>query len=213
MSEHGATTVYVVDDDQLVLAIIVDLLESAGYQPQAFASPFEFLEKLDPLRPGCLVLDLRMPGMGGMEVLQRLEMLGARVHTVLLSGQGDVSAAVSAMQAGAVDFVEKPFRPDRLLATVERAIKASLAASAKAQVMQAQKAIALLDLSDREILTAAGHGESPDAAAVRLGVPPSLIEGAWQRILVQLGTTDIADAIEIARSAGLFTNNKIEVAE
>ncbi|HEX2569281.1 MAG TPA: response regulator [Polyangia bacterium] len=115
-------TVYVVDDDASVRRSIKRTLEAAGYEVAVFASPLEFLDRVRPDRPDCLVLDLRMPGMTGLELQELLGGRGGPLPIVFMSGHGDVPSAVQAMKAGALDFLPKPFDDTLLLAAVERAI-------------------------------------------------------------------------------------------
>lgn len=205
MSERDAVAVYVVDDDEVVLATTGDLLWDAGYEPQMFASPLDFLAAVDHAVPGCLVLDLRMPEMSGIEVLARLNEAGAAIRTILLSGHGDVPRAVAAMRAGALDFVQKPCRSDHLIQAVERAITVSLADHAKAKIAQGQAALASLDLKDRELLLAVSRGEGVVEAGLRLGMDRYEVQAIWERIMDRLGVADAASAAALARQAGLTT--------
>lgn len=204
MTEPSRAIVYIVDDDTLVLATTADALSDYGYDIRTFSSPVAFLESLDPNVSGCLVVDLKMPELSGIEVLAQLRQRGARIRTILLSGQGDVGRAVAALQAGAMDFVEKPFRPDRLVASVERAIAASRQDEAATELVRSQTVIASLESSDRELLTAAGSGESLAQTAARVGLDEAAIKLAWDRILTRLGVPDVESAIRIAQRAGLI---------
>src|SRR5581483_5797511 len=114
--------VFIVDDDEAVRSSLRLLLKSVGLVPNALASAREFLEKYDPAQPGCLVLDVRMPEMSGLELQERLNQLGAVIPVIFITGHGDVPMAVEAMQAGAFDVLQKPFRDQDLIDRIQRAL-------------------------------------------------------------------------------------------
>lgn len=124
----GNGKIYVVDDDDAVGDSIKALLSSVGYEAEVFASARQFLESFDPSGAACILLDVRMPGMDGLTLLERMGADRRGVPVIMVTGHGDVPLAVRAMQAGAADFVEKPFEEARLLQSIEQAI--SNAASA-----------------------------------------------------------------------------------
>ncbi|MBM4220807.1 MAG: response regulator transcription factor, partial [Gammaproteobacteria bacterium] len=124
MTDAPSKTVFVVDDDEGVRSSLSILLDSVGYVPVPFASATEFLVQYDPNRAGCLVLDIRMPDMGGMELQQELANRGAFLPVIFITGHGDVPMAVQAMKNGAFDFLQKPFGHQDLLDRVARALKA-----------------------------------------------------------------------------------------
>ena len=115
-------TVSIVDDDQQVRESLAALIQSLNIETACYASGREFLEKFSPERPGCVVLDLRMPDLSGLDVIQELAARGTEVPVVMISGHGDIPAAVSAMKAGAVDFLEKPYPGSALLESVRKAL-------------------------------------------------------------------------------------------
>lgn len=115
--------IYVVDDDESVRRALSTLLRTIGYRTVAFASPTEFLSKYDPDRPSCLLLDVHMPGMSGLEVQQRLIRSGSMLPVIFMSGHGDVPMAVQAMKNGAVGFLEKPFSNEELLDLIRPALQ------------------------------------------------------------------------------------------
>ena len=116
-------TVFVVDDDRAVREAMRDLLQQDGRMVELYASSEAFLEAYHPGREGCLLVDARMPGMGGLQLLQRLKSEGTRLPAIMITGQGDVPMAVEAMQAGAADFIEKPVGRGELFASIERALE------------------------------------------------------------------------------------------
>ena len=115
--------IYIVDDDDGMRRALTVLMTTVGYQPVAFARPSEFLAKYDPNQPGCLVLDVRMPEMSGLEVQQQLNRNGSMLPVILVTGHGDIPMAVQAMKDGAFDFLQKPFRDQDLLDRINAALK------------------------------------------------------------------------------------------
>src|SRR5512146_1499028 len=122
IAKKAPPTVFVVDDDESVRGSLRFLLRSAGLESRAFGSAAEFLAAYDPAQPGCLVLDVRMPGMSGLELQQELNLRGAIIPVIYITGHGDIPMAVEAMQHGAHDFLQKPFRDEDLIERVRRAL-------------------------------------------------------------------------------------------
>ena len=118
-----APTIYVVDDDDSMRQAVALLLRTVGYNPIVFARPSDFLAKHDPNVHGCLVLDIRMPEMSGLEVQQQLNRAGAILPVIFITGHGDIPMAVQAMKDGALDFLTKPFRDQDLLDRINTALK------------------------------------------------------------------------------------------
>ncbi|MBS0207540.1 MAG: response regulator transcription factor [Planctomycetes bacterium] len=116
-------TVFVVDDDPAVLDSLRALLESAGWQVQTFVSAADFLTHYQPGQPGCLIVDVRMPGMSGLELLDHLREREIKLPTIVLTGHGDLRLGVDAIKAGAVNVLEKPIRPSEILSTIEEALR------------------------------------------------------------------------------------------
>jgi two-component system, LuxR family, response regulator FixJ len=116
-------TIYIVDDDDGMRGALSVLMSTVGYNAVSFERPAEFLQKLDPNQPGCLVLDVRMPEMSGLEVQQHLNRSGSMLPVILMTGHGDIPMAVQAMKDGAFDFLQKPFRDQDLLDRINGALK------------------------------------------------------------------------------------------
>ncbi|RMH30334.1 MAG: DNA-binding response regulator, partial [Planctomycetota bacterium] len=149
MTERSIPTVYVIDDDASIRESVTFLLESAGLRVRAFESCEAFLGVEPEAGPGCILLDLRLPAMSGLELQRALVERGERLPIIFITGHGDTASAVRAMKAGAIDFLEKPYAPETLLDAVERAVRMDGAEQAR----QADRArvSALMDrLSDRE---------------------------------------------------------------
>jgi two-component system response regulator FixJ len=172
-----APTVYVVDDDDGVRSSIRFLLKSVGLNTTSFASAKELLAAYDPNQPGCLVLDVRMPEMSGMELQVELNRLGAVLPIVFITGHGDVPMAVEAMQHGAFDFLQKPFRDEDLLQRIKRAIE--LDATHRAELRQADAIKGRLDSltpREREVLHLMSDGKQNKIMAAELGLSQRTVE-------------------------------------
>ncbi|MDH3638243.1 MAG: response regulator, partial [Gammaproteobacteria bacterium] len=145
----GPSTVYVVDDDAAVRTAIGMLMRSIGHRTLTFGSAAEFLDNYDPSSNGCVVLDVRMPGMSGLDVQDRLNELGAKIPIIFVTGHGDVPMAVQAMRSGAEEFLQKPFRDQDLIDRVNQALKKS-AASTEAESERRAVRACLESLTARE---------------------------------------------------------------
>jgi two-component system, LuxR family, response regulator FixJ len=192
----SAATLFVVDDDPGMQKSLRELGESVALRVETFGSAVEFLSAYDSERPGCLLLDLRLPGMGGLELQQRLSAAGLRVPIIIITGYGDVSAAVRAMKAGAVDFVEKPFSAQTLLERIQAAI------TLDAQLRQEQSKhaefatrFARLTPREKEVLDLLADGRSVKAIAVQLGLSHKTVQVHRARIMDKLEVTSTAEMV------------------
>jgi two-component system, LuxR family, response regulator FixJ len=153
-------TVFVVDDDAAVRKGLTFLLRAAGYTVEAFPSALSFLEDYDPRRGGCLLLDVQMPRMTGVELQQQLNVRGWRLPVIFITGHGTVSLAIAAIKAGAFDFVEKPLREESLLECIERSLNwHDTAREERLERAQLQARVALLTEREREVLDLVAAGE------------------------------------------------------
>lgn len=170
-------TVYIVDDDAAVRDSLALLLGLHGYQTQAFASAEDFLSAWRPERDGCLLLDLKMPGMDGLALQARLNALGSHLPLVVITAHGDVAAARAALKAGALDFLEKPIDDVLLLELVAevmaRARQATVSAS---QATDLDERIARLTPREREVMELAADGLNNREIAARLTISPRTVE-------------------------------------
>ena len=192
-------SVYVVDDDDTVREAVTLLLRLEGYDVQAFSSGDTLLVALDDLPPGCVVLDIKMPGMDGPLVQAELGRLRPDLTVIMITGDGDVPLAVRAMKAGAADFLEKPFRPENLLRSVELAM-ASLHATPPEVCKTGQ--LATLTAREREVLDHLIEGETSKEIARAFGGSPRTVEIHRARIMEKLGARNVAEAVRIALRAG-----------
>lgn len=194
--------VWVVDDEPDVLDALALLLRSADYEVVACRGGRELLDRLDEKAAGCILLDLRMPGMGGLEVQRELTRRGCRRPVIFLSGHGDIPIAVEAIRAGALDFLEKPVRDRQLFASVDRALDEDRRRQTAAAVRR--EARELLDsLSPREAQVANLILEGLKTAdiAKRLELSPRTVEMHRARLLRRLGARTSAEAVKILEGA------------
>ena len=195
-------TVFVVDDDASVRDAVRSLLEAAGFAVETFASAIEFLDAVDLSRKGCLLLDVRMPEMDGMQLHSRLNQVGAYLPTIILTGHGTVSMAVKALRSGAVDFVEKPFDDEDLI----RRIRDAIARSINLDISPAERAAILERLShltdrEREILEKLVEGKWVKLIASELGTSPHTVRNQRARILEKMKAESVPDLVRMAMLA------------
>jgi len=193
-------TVFIVDDDQAVVRSLRWLIETVRLPVRAFASAQEFLDGYDPARPGCLLLDVRMPGMSGLELQQRLA-TRQRYHLPLIfvTGHGDVQMAVRAVQAGAFDFIEKPFNDQDLLDRVQRAIAHdAMQRGREQQRQQLRDRFDALTAREREVLDLVVQGQSNKAVANALGLSAKTVEFHRAKVMEKLQARSLADLVKLA---------------
>lgn len=195
--------VRVVDDDPGVHDTVQALAASVGHRVASYRHPEEFLRRCEGSRPGCIVLDLRMPAMSGLEVLARLQQKDIRLPVVFLSAYADVSVAVQAMKRGAVDFLEKPFHPQTLLDALHRAIEHD--ARRRRRETAAQAVRRLYDgLSERERQVMAGvvAGKSNKAVARELGLSPKTVEVHRANVMRKMRAASLAELVQMSAISG-----------
>ena len=198
IAKKAPPTVFVVDDDESVRGSLRFLLRSAGLESRAFGSAAEFLAAYDPAQPGCLVLDVRMPGMSGLELQQELNLRGAVIPVIFITGHGDIPMAVEAMQHGAHDFLQKPFRDEDL---IER-VRGALAKDAKARAaLEEHKAIRTrldsLTPREREVLVLMARGKPNKVMAHELGVSQRTVEIHRARVMEKSGASSLAELVRM----------------
>lgn len=202
-------TVFVVDDDTGVLKAITRLLQSAGHCVSAFPSPEAFLDNHDPTTPGCLVLDVGMPGINGLELQQRLARDGSCRAIVFISGEGDVPKSVQAMKAGAVDFLVKPFEDDQLLQAVDAAIrKGGAARRAETEIRQMQERLTSLTSREREVFEHVISGQLNKMIATDLGTAEKTVKVHRARVMHKMGAATLADLVRMAEKMGIRPSSR-----
>ena len=197
--------VYIVEDDEKERASLLRVLEAADYQPKAFATAEDFLAAVDSLQPeGCLLIDLRLPGISGVELMQTLIRRGSRLHIVIMTAYSNVPTAVRALQTGAFDFLEKPFRPGEIVDTVARALKSPLVM----QILLGQGASALEQLAklssrERKVFDLLVAGDYEHEIARKLGLGTRTIEQIRVNVMRTLGVCSLPDMVRLAIVAKL----------
>ena len=194
--------VFVIDDDEGIRQLLHAALDSAGFTTATYASGRAFLEVAPRLTSGCILLDVRMPEMDGLEVLQELNKRGTRLPVILMSGYADTAIAVQAMKAGAADFIEKPVDIGRLLATIDHALS-SKRRIPLSEISAAAKRIAKLSRRERQVLSGLLAGGINKTIAGDLGISVRTVEIHRARMLDRLGVQSIAEAIPLAVLSGL----------
>ena len=197
-------TIFVVDDDLSVLKGLSRLLRSARLNPVTFASPEEFLDRHDPHAPGCLVLDVAMPGLDGLQLQQALIAKGSEIPIIFLTGQGDIPTSVQAMKGGAVDFLTKPVHDDCLLAAIRAAIeKDRQQRQAGAEVAEIRQRLATLTPREREVLEHVISGQLNKQTAAELGTVEKTIKVHRARMLAKMKVQSVAELVWLAEKVGI----------
>jgi len=196
-------TIYVVDDDQAMRSSLKWLIESIGMRVRTFESADEFLASYYPGGAGCLLLDVRMPGMSGLELQTHLASREIELPVIIITGHGDVAMAVKAMKAGAVDFIEKPFHDEALLGSIRNALthgerKRSL------RFQRAEIAARLAELTPREheVMEMVTEGASNREIAAALGVSAKTVEAHRARVMDKMRASSLAELVRMALIAG-----------
>ncbi len=192
------STVFVVDDDQAMRNSLKWLIESVGVQVESFSSADEFLAQYQPSRPGCLVLDVRMPGMSGLELQERLTQRGIHIPVVIITGHGDVPMAVRAMKSGAIDFIEKPFNDEVLLDAIRRALAfGEEQRSHQVEHLQIQQRLQHLTPREHEVMEMVTEGRSNKEIANALGVSAKTIEAHRARVMEKMQAGSLAELVRM----------------
>lgn len=193
------TVVHVVDDDPAIRDSLSFLLSTADMTPVVYESALALLDRADQLEPGCIVTDVRMPGMSGLELVLKLKEKRLHHPVIVLTGHGDVALAVEAMKAGVVDFIEKPFDEEVLL----KAVRTALAREEDATARQAERAeveskVAQLSQREREVFEAIVSGDSNKSAALKLGISPRTVEIYRAHVMDKMGAQTLSELVRMA---------------
>ena len=190
-------TVFVVDDDEALRDSLRWLLEAHGYQVALYESAEHFLADAAATQPGCLLLDVRMPGMGGQELFDALIERGSRMPVVFITGHGDVPMAVAAVKKGAVDFIEKPFSEADLLRLVGQCLQRdALQREAVAASASSAARLAALTPREREVLELIVAGKLNKLIADQLAISPKTVEIHRARVMEKMGVRSVAELVQ-----------------
>jgi len=197
-----APTVFVVDDDQAVRKSLDMLIRSVGHSVETFSSAQDFLDRFDDQRPGCLVLDVRMPGMSGLELQRYLKQRGAGIPIIIITGHGDVPIAVRAMKDGAVEFLEKPFSKQLLLEHISVAMKQDLKRrerSANRSSIQAR--LDLLTGREHQVMELVAAGKLSKEVARELGISKKTVDVHRARVMHKMQVESLPELVELVLAA------------
>ena len=198
-ADRSRQTVYVVDDDEAVRDALGMLFGSVGYEAETYATAAEFLAGFDPERTSCLVLDVRLPGMSGLELQRRLAAGKALPPIVFITGHGDVPMAVRAMKAGAVDFLEKPFNEQDLLDRIAGAFdREARDRGERRQLSELRRRFEALTPREHEVLELVVAGEANKVVASRLGVSQRTVEIHRAHVMSKMGAQSLAHLVRMA---------------
>lgn len=195
--------VHVIDDDAAVRDSIVFLLETSDIAAQAFESALTFLEARPTLPPGCIVTDIRMPDMSGLELVRRLNDLGSTWPVVVITGHADVPLAVEAMKAGVADFIEKPFDDEHLVAAIRAALVGGEQAARDDAERQAIRArIESLSGREHDVLEGLVAGRANKVIAFDLGISPRTVEVYRANVMTKMQAASLSDLVRMTLLAG-----------
>jgi FixJ family two-component response regulator len=202
-SNNTRPTIFVVDDDSAVRDALKLLLRSVGHAVETYASAQEFLDAYSEDRPGCLVLDIRMPGMSGLELQQRLNEKHSILPIIFITGHGDVPMAVEAMQAGAVDFIQKPFRDQDLIDRINQALeKDSSNRAALGERNDIRRRLETLTPREREVLDLVVHGKANKVIAGDLKLSQRTVEIHRARVMEKMQASSLAHLVRMVLEVG-----------
>lgn len=190
--------VFIVDDDQEVRDALELLMESVGLPVSTYESGQAFLDAFDPDLPGCIILDVRMPGMSGMDLQERLAAQPLHPPVIVITGHGDVPMAVRAVQAGAVDFIEKPFNDQALLDSVHRAIEKDASQRGEAsRLSELRQRYESLTPREIEVLKLVAGGQRNKVIAAELHVTQSTVEAHRAKVMEKMGARSLSDLMRM----------------
>lgn len=201
---NSEIVVHIVDDEEPVRNSLAFLLGTAGFAVRTHASASAFLDIASGIRNGCLVTDLRMPDIDGVELLRRLRAEGAMLPAIVVTGHGDVQMAVEAMKSGALDFIEKPFSDEMLIASIERAV-AEASSARDAAAVEARMRERLSSLSERELQVLKGviQGQANKTIAFELGISPRTVEVYRANLMSKMQAKSLAELVRMVMDIDL----------
>lgn len=197
-------TIHLVDDDEAIRRSASFMLRTSGYVVKTYASGVEFLAAAAEAAPGCVLLDVRMPGMDGLEVQKALRDRGLFLPVIVMTGHGDIAVAVEAMKNGAVDFIEKPFEKSTLVGAIESGFeRLEQAGKRHARAEEAQARLKVLTGRERDVLEGLVKGYPNKTIAYDLGISPRTVEIHRANLMTKLAVASLSEALRLAFAAGL----------
>jgi two-component system response regulator FixJ len=208
MPREPEPIVFVVDDDRAMRDSLRWLLESIGLSVRTYATAADFLSDHDPAQPGCLVLDVRMPGMSGLDLQTELANRGSELPTIVVTGHAEVAMAVRAVKAGALDFIEKPFSDQLLLDRVRQALEIDRQSrEVRVRREDARRRLASLSAREREVLSLVAAGKANKEVAAALRLSPKTVEVHRAHVMSKMAVDSLAELIRVAILAGAIREN------
>jgi len=190
------STVFVVDDDPKICEALQWLLESVNLKVKTFGSAIDFLKQYNSSQQGCLIIDVRMPGMSGLELLDQLKLQKNHIPVIVITGHGDIPMAVRAMKAGAMDFISKPFNDQHLLDQIQKALNQKMPSSVPILDERIRKRFASLTPREHEVMLLVVAGKLNKQIAHELGLALSTVELHRSRVMQKMETKTLADLIK-----------------
>lgn len=195
-------TVFIVDDDDAVRESLAFLMKSVGIKAESFPNAQAFLDSYNPARPGCLVLDIRMPGMSGLELQDKLKQMGSILPIIFITGHGDVPMAVKAIKAGAMDFVQKPFRDQELIDRIREVLEED--SHVRAEKLQRNEILRRMDTlteREREVMEQVVDGKANKVVAIDLNVSQRTVEIHRANVMEKMKARSLAQLVRLVMKA------------
>ncbi len=207
MPDEGA--VHVIDDDEALRESLAFLLAAADLEVRTYETPKGFLDELEGIASGCIITDIRMPQMSGLDLLQRIRQTRADLPVIVITGHGDVPLAVEAMKAGALDFLEKPFDDEALLSAVRAALRRQGSDDGReAERRELAQRISALSGRERQVLEGLVAGHPNKIIAFDLGISPRTVEIYRANLMTKMQAASLSDLVRMALIAGLLPDRR-----
>ena len=203
-TSQRAPTVFIVDGDQAARESVAAIITREGWRAETFASAEEFLAHPVELAPGCLILDVSLPGLSGLELQKRAAVKCSHIPTIFLSANGDIPTTVEAMKAGAIEFLTKPFRDNELLSAVREALERSrLVVARKAEKQALQEAMRSLSLRQKQVMALVASGLLNKEVGEQLGISEITVKAHRGQVMQKMQANSLADLVKLAGRLGL----------
>ena len=201
--------VHVIDDDEALRESLSFLLGTAHFEVRVYDSAVRFLEGLGQAEPGCIITDVRMPGLSGLDLLRQLAALGATFAVIVITGHGDVPLAVEAMKLGAVDFLEKPFDDNALITAVRTALnRRERDLEHDSEKLEIHGRISVLSNRERQVLEGLVAGQANKTIAFALGISPRTVEIYRANLMTKMRASSLSDLVRMALLAGIVASSR-----